>query len=377
MNKKIFSITILTPLFCIFFLVNALCVGQNKTLKIKPIFNFSYKFSRDEFKKSMVPLLEKNGIVFVDHNPDVILICGSPLKNMHTLKQPHIFLDEAESASIPEMRRVCLRNPYTIAVFKNTTLRPKYLYNQPIIYHFKLIKDGFSASQKIKYASLSQTEQQKIRSVLWDTYRSAFKNNLQPLTELNIDFDAERPVDVFFAGTINGNNPPGRHRANLLKKLTTIKKFKIVAHKGRLPKNDYFDLLKNSKIAISPWGNGEWCWRDYEAIYSGAIVIKPDTSFVQAVPDLYHNNKYYVACNPDFSDLEEKISYVIENYQQFIDMRKNARKLLIDHWDHEKIAQDLAHEIRQAFKKYNLSQATKKKLITARLKSTSRKKSIK
>jgi len=110
-------------------------------------------------------------------------------------------------------------------------------------------------------------------------------------------------------------------------------------------------LLRTSKIVISPWGNGEWCWRDYEAIYSGAVVIKPNSDFVHAVPDLYRNNKYYVACNPDFSDLEEKISYVVENYEKFIDMRKNARNLLINHWGYEKIAHNLATAIRRVLKK--------------------------
>jgi len=377
MDKKFFSITILTPLFCIFFVINTLCIAQrslkiqsintlDRALRVKPIFNFNFETTRTEFKKTMLPLLEKNNIVFVDRNPDVILICGAPTKHMLTLKYPHIFLDEEESASISDLVRRSLRNPYTIAVFKNTTLRPKSLYNLPIKYHFKLIMDGFSASKKIKYSSLSQAEQQKMRSVLWDIQRSPFKNILHPLTEQIIDFETERPVDVFFAGTINENNPAGLHRALLMKKLRAMKQFEIITHSGRLPKEEYLDLLRASKIAVSPWGNGEWAWRDYEAMYSGAVVIKPDTSFVLAVPDLYRNNKYYVACKPDFSDLEEKIAYVLENYEKFTDMRKNARNLLLDHWNYQKIAQNLAHKLRQAFQNYNISKAMRKKSTISR-----------
>jgi len=373
MNKKFFSILILISLFCVFFLVNALCVHEEKTLKIQAIFNFHLNRTEHEFKKTMVPLLEKNNIVFVDRNPDIILICGAPIKNMLTLTHPHIFLDEEESASISKFVRKCLRNPYTIAVFKNRTFRPKSLYQLPIKYHFELILDGFFASEKIKSKTLSKNEQKKIQSVLWDTYRSpfnkTFNNNLEPLKEQIIDFETKRPVDIFFAGTINEDNPPGLHRVLLMDKLKTIKKFKIVAHNGQIPKEQYLDLLRTSKIAVSPWGNGEWAWRDYEAMYSGAVVIKPNSDFVQAVPDLYCNNKYYVACKPDFSDLEKKISYVLENYEKFTDMRKNARSLLLDHWDYEKIAQNLAHELRHAFQNYTISKAMRKKSTISRPKS--------
>jgi len=373
-----------------------LCVPyflSSEALRVQPIFNFHFQDSARVFKKNILPLLEKNDIVFVDDNPDVILIFGRPIKDMRSLKYPHILFDETESASICGKIKKNLKNPYTKAIFKNTTLRPKSLYNNTPLkkHHFKIIKNNPSTlrnskirshsknerrkirsallavrplstneQQKIRSAllavrPLSTNEQQKIQSVLWDTYRSPFNDALKHLKEHAIDFDAQRPVDVFFAGTINSSSTPGLHRTQLVKKLETIKKINpkktIISHIGRLPKEEYFDLLKKSKIVISPWGNGEWCWRDYEAIYSGAVVIKPDTSFVHAIPNLYCNDKYYVACKADFSDLHKKISYVLANYQKFTDMRKKARNLLANHWDNEKIAQDLAKAIRQALKK--------------------------
>lgn len=216
--------------------------------------------------------------------------------------------------------------------------------------------DDFLVFETLNHETLTQKEKQKIQPVLWDIYRSAFKEEFEPLKDMTIDFERKRPIDAFFAGKItNKQNPPGIHREKLLEVLGSIKKAlpnkKIISHRGRLPKDKYLKLLRTSKIVISPWGNGEWCWRDYEAIYSGAVVIKPNSDFVHAVPDLYRNNKYYVACNPDFSDLEEKISYVVENYEKFIDMRKNARNLLINHWGYEKIAHNLATAIRRVLKK--------------------------
>lgn len=369
-NKSYFIFRVFTVLsICSsFFLKQVPCLGQDngaqgKVLRIQPIINFNFKTTAYEFEKNMMPLLEKYNIAFVNRNPDITLICGSLTKDMLKLSKPRILLDDSESASISHLTRKSLKNPYTIAVFKNTALRPRSLYNQMLKYHFNLISFN---KKNINMDTLSQHELQKIRAVLWDTYRSPFNNsldgnNLIPLKELTIDFDAEkpveRPIDVFFSGSVSDKNPPGVHREKLMRTLESIQlshpKRTIVSHKGRLLKNEYLDLLRTSKIAVSPWGNAEWCWRDYEAIYSGTIVIKPDTDFVQAVPDLYRSNKYYIACKPDFSDLEEKIFYVLENYEKLTDMRKDARNLLVDHWNDEKIAYDLAQALREAFEKYS------------------------
>ncbi|MCJ8330035.1 MAG: hypothetical protein MJH11_08635, partial [Lentisphaeria bacterium] len=56
--------------------------------------------------------------------------------------------------------------------------------------------------------------------------------------------------------------------------------------------------------------------------------IKPDTGYVRSHPDIYKNDITYVPCRPDFSDLEEKIRYVLNNYDEFKTMRINNRKLL-------------------------------------------------
>lgn len=331
--------------------MSLLCViiphtSWTEILKVKTIFQCHPAAGRT-FKKIMMPLLEKNDIQFVDHNEDITLVCGGAgdIQSLQ-LQSPHIILDEGENASIHRpLLRKAMQNPHLKAVFKNTTLRPKELYNVSKRYHYEIINQA-SGQQKP-----FPVEIEKIHTVLWDLHRSAFNKKLNPLAKDDIDYSSPRSVDVFFAGSIlfvgKYFTEKGQHRTLLLEKLKTIKNYNIVSQKGHLPKDEFINLLKNTKIAISPWGTAEWCWRDYEAIYCGAVVIKPDTSFVRAVPDLYQNDTYYVACKADFSDLEEKISYILANYDKFTVMRKNARELLINHWDYEKIAYDFAQAIRQ------------------------------
>ena len=69
----------------------------------------------------------------------------------------------------------------------------------------------------------------------------------------------------------------------------------------------FLDELRRAKVCFSPFGYGEVCWRDIEAIAMGAVLLKPDMGHLETTPDLYRDEETYVACAWDFSDLEEKL----------------------------------------------------------------------
>lgn len=352
MIGMIIMLSLLRSLFFLVLLATSCMHAQ--PLRVKPIFKFLFKSSWQDFKTIMMPLLEKHDITFVDQDPDLILICGTRESAWAEIQTPHIILDEGESASLSKNLRSALNNPHLKAIFKNTTLTPKSLYNVSQDYHFHLLTRCRQPA-----SPLSDDKLAKIQTVLWDLPRSAANKDFSTLIDNDIDFNASRLIDASFAGTIlfigkESTHGKNLHRKDLIQKLETIKNYKIISYVGRLPKDDYVDLLKHSKIVISPWGAGEWCWRDYEAIYSGAVLIKPDTDFVHAAPNLYQTNTFYVACKADFSDLQDKIAHVVNNYEKFTDMRKRARDLLINHYNYERIAQDLAQAIKNIASSSNL-----------------------
>lgn len=41
----------------------------------------------------------------------------------------------------------------------------------------------------------------------------------------------------------------------------------------------YWQTMCQSKVVISPWGWGEYCYRDYEALAAGATLVRPATPF--------------------------------------------------------------------------------------------------
>lgn len=84
----------------------------------------------------------------------------------------------------------------------------------------------------------------------------------------------------------------------------------------RLTQQEYYERMSRSKIVIAPLGYGEMAPRDIEAYMFGSILIKPDMSYIDSNPMWYEEGKTYIACKHDYSDLEEKIDYVLSNYNE-------------------------------------------------------------
>lgn len=104
------------------------------------------------------------------------------------------------------------------------------------------------------------------------------------------------------------------HRRSALDQVARLgDRFHIVASEQRLPRHDYWQELGRSKIAVSPFGWGEICLRDFEAVLHGSLLIKPDMGHLQTVPDIYQPYVTYVPVRWDFSDLAETCAYYLQN----------------------------------------------------------------
>ena len=93
----------------------------------------------------------------------------------------------------------------------------------------------------------------------------------------------------------------------------------------------YLNELSRSKICFSPFGYGEVCIRDYEAIACGALLIKPDMSHVETNPNIYVPFETYVPVKWDFSDLAEKVDYYLSHENETKEIAYNAYNHLHDY----------------------------------------------
>jgi hypothetical protein len=93
---------------------------------------------------------------------------------------------------------------------------------------------------------------------------------------------------------------------------------------GIVPQHQYYRELYDSKMALSPFGWGEVCFRDFEAIISGALLLKPDMSHVKTWPDVYIPYETYVPVNWDGTDIIEKAETYLANDRERLRIAENA-----------------------------------------------------
>ena len=59
----------------------------------------------------------------------------------------------------------------------------------------------------------------------------------------------------------------------------------------------------------------------------GSVLMKPDMSYISSEPFIYEDDETYIAVNYDWSNLEEKIDYVLSDYNNIRErLVQNMRK---------------------------------------------------
>jgi hypothetical protein len=81
--------------------------------------------------------------------------------------------------------------------------------------------------------------------------------------------------------------------------------FKVVLPDRRVDQKAYYEEMRSSRICVSPFGYGELCWRDFESVLMGSLLVKPDMSHVRTEPNIFIPGETYVPVRWDFSDLAE------------------------------------------------------------------------
>lgn len=86
--------------------------------------------------------------------------------------------------------------------------------------------------------------------------------------------------------------------------------------------------LRSSRICFSAFGYGEVCWRDYEAIQNGAVLLKQDMGHVETVPDVFVADETYVPVRWDLSDFEDKVHGLLADPDRCARIAQNAHDVL-------------------------------------------------
>jgi hypothetical protein len=132
-----------------------------------------------------------------------------------------------------------------------------------------------------------------------------------------------RPIDLHARISFKGTPWYERMRSEAIAVLDDLSDLKVVNGTG-VKRRAYLRELASSKLCFSPFGYGEVCWRDYEAVMCGSLLLKPDMSHVETNPDIFRAGETYVPLRWDFSDLEQKTRYYLAHPEERARITRNA-----------------------------------------------------
>ncbi|MGF1634238.1 MAG: glycosyltransferase [Phycisphaerae bacterium] len=120
----------------------------------------------------------------------------------------------------------------------------------------------------------------------------------------------------------------GIYRRKAADELDKLRLAHTVTPGERVPRRQYRRELLRSKVVVSPFGYGEMCFRDYEAVAAGALLVKPDIGHLQTSPDVFEPNVTYVPVKWDLSDLTETVDAWLKQPERAAEVAAEAQRRL-------------------------------------------------
>lgn len=158
----------------------------------------------------------------------------------------------------------------------------------------------------------------------------------------------ERDVDVICRASVAPNvwiHPLRAPVAPILERLAP--EHRVLTPAARVSQDAYYREMRRSRICVSPFGYGELCWRDFEAILSGCLLVKPDVGHLETEPDVFLPLETYVPVRWDFADLEEVLRHYLAHPEERERICRRARSVL-DDYEHGGFVRTLARVLRAA-----------------------------
>jgi hypothetical protein len=142
-----------------------------------------------------------------------------------------------------------------------------------------------------------------------------------------------KDVDVMFRGNVP-NDWLHYLRKDIAPSLTRLQEsYRVIAPQQRVSREEYYREMERSKICLSPFGFGEICWRDFEAVICGCLLVKPDMSHIQTLPNLFRPYETYVPVRWDYSDVYERCSHYLQHPEERERIVAAAFKALQEFYD--------------------------------------------
>ena len=149
--------------------------------------------------------------------------------------------------------------------------------------------------------------------------------------------DKNRKYITTYRGGVSKDTRYSCQRSLTIQVINNLKTINLpVATGGKVSLHQFIKELKSSHIAISPYGWGEICYRDFEAVIYGNILVKPDMSHLDTYPDIFLPMETYVPVSWNMSDLPESFDTIIQNLADYKKIAHNAQRIYREIYHDEK-----------------------------------------
>lgn len=145
----------------------------------------------------------------------------------------------------------------------------------------------------------------------------------QIIKQLNISVDYSKKVTKVQA-RFNSNSLPKTigYQRSLFNDKCSGKDYIL---SGRISSKLYNEELKTIAAVLSPFGWGEICFRDFEAVFNGSLLIKPNMDHIETWPNIYKGFQTYVPVEWDGNNLIEVITSFVQNKSSYEGIMETAR----------------------------------------------------
>lgn len=226
-----------------------------------------------------------------------------------------------------DLRYAEVLHPRIAAYVKKQILRDFSQYNQPTFGDTNLT-DYYSRRCGLDLPSTRFHIPDGFQAKLWLSPHFAFSDHMLPYFLGQFPAQDQRTIDLHARIAVKGTEWYTKMRQEALDKVSAWEDKAAVVCRGRVSRQEYFAELFNAKLCFSPFGYGEVCWRDFEAMFTGSLLLKPDMSHLSCYPEAFIPFKTYVPLAWDLSDFDEKVEYYLHHPEARATIARNAFELM-------------------------------------------------
>jgi len=267
--------------------------------------------------------LKKSNIIICNLYHFRILVQRFPEKR-------YIVINSNDAGTVTTATGCDLDDPRVLAIWQHTTILPLAENNGPLVEsrrHFSWLTDVQESDTNYIFRAPKFTASalSKIDVMIPQIYRWRYPLDcggrrgftlLQPAFHLPVEQwvkpFGQRKYDITFIGTITkaGSRQGGGvndHRKDAIHAIQRLKakypNLSVFTQDTTVTYEQFVSIMRDTKVFISPYGLGEFSGKDYEAMLTGCLLVKPWAHKLRAYPNIY-GAEYSLDVDLDFSNLE-------------------------------------------------------------------------